>query len=334
MTITARHQRLLAMTLMLAVAATSWATGIREASRHASEAVNLRVATLRGPTGMGMVQLMEQGPAIAKGVTASYEIVGTPEVMVSRILGGDVDFASLPVNLAAKLYNSGVAYKLAAVNVLGVLYLVSDQTDVHSVRDLKGKTVYLTGKGANPDFLLRYVLSRNGLEPGKDVTLDFRYDQVELSSLMIAGRVHLALLPEPFVTQVVEKNPRDKVVLRFEDAWKAALGRDVPLPQGCIVVRAKTELAHPQAVREFLDAYHKSVEWVNSDHIQAGTLIAKYKMGLGAKAAASAIPRMSLVYQPANQARSSVEEFLSVLLHFAPQSIDGRLPDSGFYLGQ
>ena len=326
--------RVSAASLLLAVAACGvlWASGARESAGVVADTVHLRVATLRGPTGMGMVPLLEEGPSVAPGVSVSYEVVGTPEVMVSRILSGDVDFASLPLNLAAKLYNSGVRYQLAAVNVLGVLYLVSDESSVHTLQDLKGKRVYLTGKGANPDFLLRYVLTRAGLTPDKDVQLDFQYDQVELSSLMVAGRLHLALLPEPFVTQVVEKNPNDKVVMRFADAWREALGKDISLAQGCLVVNAKSAQEHPQAVKAFLAAYKRSVAWVNANHEQAGVLIQKHGMGLNAAAAASAISRMSLVYQPATDARVAVEQFLSVLLRFAPQSIGGKLPDSGFYL--
>jgi NitT/TauT family transport system substrate-binding protein len=120
--------------------------------------------------------------------------------------------------------------------------------------------------------------------------------------------------------------------MRFEDAWKKALGRDVPLAQGCIVVKKKTLEEHPEAVAAFLSAYKGSIAWVNENHGQAGVLIAKHKMGLDAEAAARAIPRMSLVYEPAQKARPSVEEFLNVLLKFSPASIGGRLPDSGFYL--
>ncbi|WP_455382109.1 ABC transporter substrate-binding protein, partial [Salinispira pacifica] len=193
-----------AAAVLALVASIGFAEGVREASPAGQRPavaekspVTLRVATLRGPTGMGMIRLLDGPAQIEEGVSASYEVVGTPELMVSRILSGEVDVASLPLNLAAKLYNSGVDYRLAAVNVLGVLYLVSDGEEVSSLDDLAGKTVYLTGKGANPDILFRYILTENGLKPDKDVMLNFNYDQVELSSMMIAGRVKLALLPEP-----------------------------------------------------------------------------------------------------------------------------------------
>ncbi len=334
----------LALTAVLLLSVSSvaglFASGAKEAAQRGSPAasggaagaVTLRVATLRGPTGMGMIRLLDRAPEVAAGVRADYEVVGTPELMVSRILSGAVDVASLPLNIAAKLYNSGVAFKLAAVNVLGVLYLVSDGTAVSGLQDLKGRTVYLTGKGANPDILFRYVLTRNGLEPDSDVILNFDYDQVELSSMMIAGRVKLALLPEPFVTQVLEKAPGAKVVLRFEDAWRKTVGGDTPLAQGCLVVRAQTAVDHPKAVDAFLSAYHDSVDWVNAHPADAGVLIEKHGMGLKAAAAADAVPRMSLVYQPASSARPAVEAFLKVLLQFSPNSIGGKLPDDGFYL--
>lgn len=327
--------------VLMLPAAGLFASGAREAAQQGTgtgpgggtpAALTLQVATLRGPTGMGMIRLIDRAPEVSAGVRADYEVVGTPELMVSRILSGAVDVASLPLNIAAKLYNSGVSYKLAAVNVLGVLYLVSDGTAVPDLQDLKGKTVYLTGKGANPDILFRYLLTRNGLRPDTDVVLNFDYDQVELSSMMIAGRVKLALLPEPFVTQVLEKDPKAKVVLRFEDAWRKTVGGDTPLAQGCLVVRAQTAAEHPKAVDAFLSAYRESVSWVNADPSEAGVLIEKHGMGLKAAAAADAVPRMSLVYQPASSARAAVEAFLKVLLQFSPSSIGGKLPGDGFYL--
>ncbi|HUX11967.1 MAG TPA: MqnA/MqnD/SBP family protein [Spirochaetia bacterium] len=329
-------------TLFLLVGASLFAAGAREAvsnknntpSPAGAEAVNLRVATLRGPTGMGMIRLIDQAPRVTDGVSATYELIGTPELMVSRILSGEVDIASLPLNIAAKLYNSGVEYQLAAVNVLGVLYLVSDGVPVEKLSDLKGKTVYLTGKGANPDILMRYVLSENGLRPDRDVELNFNYDQVELASMMVAGRVKLALLPEPFVTQVLERNPNARVALRFEDVWKKTVGGTTPLAQGCLVVSRRAAQNHPRAVAAFLSRYRDSVDWVNADPKAAGILIEKHGMGLKASAAADAVPRMSLVYEPAEKAREAVAAFLGVLLKFSPASIGGKLPDSGFYLQQ
>ncbi len=332
----------LAAVLCLLPSVSLFGAGAREAVSNRNnkpgtavgQEVTLRVATLRGPTGMGMIRLIDQAPRVTDDLSAHYEVVGTPELMVSRILSGEVDVASLPLNIAAKLYNSGVEYELAAVNVLGVLYLVSNGTTVESLEDLKGKTVYLTGKGANPDILMRYVLSENGLSPDTDVELNFNFDQVELASMMIAGRVKLALLPEPFVTQVLEKNPNARVALRFEELWKKTVGGTTPLAQGCLVVRRRAVQDHPLAITAFLARYRDSVDWVNSDPKDAGILIEKHGMGLKAAAAADAVPRMSLVYEPAEAARSAVEAFLRVLLKFSPASIGGKLPDSGFYLKQ
>lgn len=294
--------------------------------------VVLRVATLRGPTGAGMARLMTSGTVIAPGVDATYEIVGTPDLMVARVLSGQVDLASLPVNLAAKLYNSGVPYRMAALNVLGVLYLVSTGPDVQSIQDLRGKTIYCIGKGSTPEYVVRYLLASAGLVPDKDVFLDFHYEQVELAQLVAAKKVALAVLPEPFVSLAEAAQPAAHVVVDINRAWANFVPGDVPLALGCLIASDQIVRRSPAALSAFLDAYRRSVEWENANPTPAAAVIGSADLGIPAAVAERAIPRMSMIYRDASSARTAVESFLSVLLKYAPESIGGHLPDAAFYL--
>lgn len=327
----------LALGLFFAFPQSGCATGIHEPDRASTQsqradAAALRVVTLRGPTGAGMARLIDAAPMVADGVTATYEVAGSPDVAVARVLSGQADLASVPLNVAAKLYNSGVPYRMAAVNVLGVLYVVSTGPAVSTLDDLRGRTVFSVGKGATPEYVLRYLLSAAGLEPDRDLTLDFRYEQVELASLLVSGNVDLAVLPEPFVSQVLARRPDARIVLDLNRVWARTVAENVPLAQGCLIVREQVWREHPAAVRAFLDAYRNTVQWENANPDAAAIEIGNADLGIAPGIAKAAIPRLSLVFEPAASAKPSVESFLSVLLKYAPESIGGHLPDSGFYL--
>ena len=143
----------------------------------------IQVGALTGPTAMGMVRLLEDGKD-----TYEPTILGAADELVPLILQGQVDIASVPANLAATLYNKtqgGIT--VLAVNVLGVLYIGEYNTEnLQSLADLKGQTIYATGKGSTPEYFLRYVLSQNGIDPDKDVTVEWKSEPSEVVALLNA----------------------------------------------------------------------------------------------------------------------------------------------------
>jgi NitT/TauT family transport system substrate-binding protein len=290
------------------------------------------VEMLRGPTGMGAIQLIDEEPDFA-GVDVSYRISGSPQNTVARVLNGEVDIAALPSNVAAKVYNGGAPYQLAAINTLGVLYLVSRDDEVAGWADLQGREIGNIGRGANPDFIFRYLLQQNGLDPEEDVSLRF-YNHTELAQLLIAGRQDVAVLPEPFVTRVVSAAPDAEVVLNMQAEWQAVKGRDAEIGMGALVVKRELVESNPEFVRAFLRAYRDSVNFVNGEPSAAGELIEEHQMGFTAESAAAAVPRANIVFRPAPEAREAFEEYLEVLRGFDPTAVGGALPDDEFYLTQ
>lgn len=290
------------------------------------------VEMLRGPTGMGAIQLIDEEPDFA-GVDVSYRISGSPQNTVARVLNGEVDIAALPSNVAAKVYNGGAPYQLAAINTLGVLYLVSRDDEVAGWADLQGREIGNIGRGANPDFIFRYLLQQNGLDPEEDVSLRF-YNHTELAQLLIAGRQDVAVLPEPFVTRVVNAAPDAEVVLNMQAEWQAVKGGDAEIGMGALVVKRELVESNPEFVRAFLRAYRDSVNFVNGEPSAAGELIEEHQMGFTAESAAAAVPRANIVFRPAPEAREAFEEYLEVLRGFDPTAVGGALPDDEFYLTQ
>lgn len=293
--------------------------------------ITVNVAALRGPTALSMVRMMEEKPLLGEGVTVEYRIVESPDILTSKLVSQEIDIAALPTNLAASLYNKGVPYKLAAMSSWGVLYIVTNGETVKGWEDLKGKTVYVVGKGTTPDIVFRYLLAKNGLNPDTDVQLDYTLDQVQAAQSLIAGRITLAVLPEPWVTQALKGSNTCEVVFDLQKEWKKVVGNGVALAQTCLVVKKDLVEKRPDVVTAFLSAYKDSIDWANQNPAQAGQLAEKLGVGMKAPVAEAAIPRCNLRYEDAKTSKPSVDAFLKVLYDFSPQSIGGKLPDNDFY---
>ncbi|NBB91491.1 MAG: ABC transporter substrate-binding protein [Spirochaetes bacterium] len=324
---------LLILAISLATATTVAAAGQGEAplTEESAAPIDVAVEVLKGPTGMGMIRLMDEEPSFGDSVSVDYAVSGAPDVLVSKVLSGEVDIAALPSNVAAKLYNSGVPYQLAAVNTLGVLYLVSNDAEVGSFSELRGARIDTSARGANPDIILRHLLSEHEIDPEEDVELRY-YNHTELAQLVISGRSDLAVLPEPFVTRVIGASETARVEIDLQEVWRDLKGEDEFIAMGVLVVKNSLVEERPEFVEEFLEGYEASIDWVNANPRAAGRLIERNELGFTAASAAEAIPRASIRYIGAAEARQRLEAYFSVLLDFDPASIGGALPDDGFYL--
>ncbi|MDF2927379.1 MAG: putative lipoprotein [Paenibacillaceae bacterium] len=292
----------------------------------------LKVGALKGPTGMGMAQLMEQNANGAASADYEFTLLDSPDDMTAKIINGDLDAAAIPTNLALTLYNKTEgAIQLAAVNTLGVLYVLEKGNTITSIADLKGKTVYTSGKGATPDFAFRYILKQNGLDPEKDVVLDYKLQQAELAAAAASGDAPIALLPQPHVTTAMLKNPELRIALDVTKEWEKAAGSANQLAMGTLVVQKKTVAAQPDAIKAFLAEYKTSAEFVNKDSAKASELIAKYAILPSAAVALKAIPFSNITYIEAQDAKPMLNQFYKVLFDFEPKSVGGKLADEGFY---
>lgn len=287
----------------------------------------IRAATLAGNVGLAMVRIMDQ-PAKNKYPT-SFEVFKTPDLAVGKLISGDVDIAGLPTTTAALLYNKGVPIQVAAIIGWGVMYVVSGDASIKKWTDLKGQEIYVSAKGAVSDILLQYLLRKNGLDPEKDVRIQYIASAVEIAQMVAAGKTPVAVLPEPWVTEVLEKNPNLKVVLDFQKEWKRIEKQGLTYPQSCIVVRRKFALEHPEALQWFLRELNRSIAWVNRNPKAAGILADKY-VQIAPAAVEKGLKRTNLRYNDAYKVRAEINGFLQKMMESAPESVGGKLPDGGF----
>ncbi|EJO5346545.1 ABC transporter substrate-binding protein [Clostridium botulinum] len=286
----------------------------------------IKIATLKGPTGMGMVKLMEENKD-------AYDIslFDSPDQIVSKVVNGEIDAAAVPSNLASVLYNKTKGkVQLVGVNTLGVLYIVENGDTIKSIKDLKGETIYATGKGATPEFVLKYILKKNGLDPDKDVKIEYKAQHNDLATLVASKKVKIAMLPEPFVTTSKIKNKDLKVQLDLTKEWEKASGEG-KLTMGSLIFKKDFIDKREKDVEDFLNDYKKSVEFVNNNKKEASKLIEKNGILPKAKIAETAIAKCNIVFIDSKDSKDSLEKFYNILKENDPKSIGGKLPDENFY---
>lgn len=293
----------------------------------------VRVGALSGPTAMGMVKLMEDNEA---GTTANaYEfadLATEASALVTPIAQGELDIAAVPSNLASTLYsktNGGV--EVLAVNALGVLNLVSKGDDsVAGMQDLAGHKLYATGQSAVPEYVIRYILNANGIDPDKDVEIQWCADTTEALSYLKESDEALAVLPQPFATAAVAQVEGLSIVEDLNDAW-AKLDTGCEITTGVLVVRKDFAEANPEAVETFLSEYAASVAYTESNVSDCAALIEKYGIIAKAAIAEKALPKCHIVCLTGDEMKTALSGFLQVLYDQDPKAVGGALPGDDFY---
>ena len=291
----------------------------------------VRIAGLKGPTTMGLVNLLDMERSGKASQHYDLQLYGAADEIVPKLIKGELDMAAIPANLAATLYqktNGGI--QVMAVNTLGVLYVVEKGDSVHSFADLKGRTILSTGKGTTPEYVLRYLLTKNGIDPDKDVKIEYYSEASEVTAQMAATKKDaIAVLPQPYVTAAQMKDSDLRVVLDLTKEWNKVC--DTQLITGVTVVRTAYAEDHPEEVINFLKDYQKSVEAANNDI--DGTAALCEKAGVVAKAAIAkkALPKCNIVYRIGDEMKADVNAYLQVLYDASPAAVGGKLPDGNFY---
>ena len=303
-----------------------------------SEPVDVNVTALKGPTAMGMVQMMDDADN-GKIDSENYQftIAASIDEVTPSISQGETDIAAVPANVSSVLYNKlegGV--QVLAINTLGVLYIVENGDTVQSVADLRGKTIYASGKGATPEYALNYILQENGIDPASDVTIEWKSEHSECVAALAQDPSGIAMLPQPFVTTAQAQNPDLRVALDLTEEWdKIQENAENPsaLLTGVVIVRTEFAKEHPEAVSDFMERYKSSVEFVNENVDEAAQLVGNYDI-VPAEVAKKASPACNIVCITGDEMQEKLSGYLAVLNEQNPEAIGGQLPDDDFYYTQ
>ena len=312
-------------------AATEEPTAVPEAE---APVTTFRIAGLKGPTTIGMVKLMSDAEAGETHQGYQVTMYGAADEVVPLLVKGDIDLAAIPANLAANLYNQTEGkVQVAAINTLGVLYVVTTGDNVKSVEDLKGKTIYSTGKGTTPEYVLNYILKKNGIDPEKDLTVEYKSEATEVAAaLQAAGEGAIAVLPQPYVTAAQSQIEGLNVVLNLTEEWNK-VSTDSDLVTGVLVARTEFIEQNEAAFEEFLKDYQSSIEWVNSNTADAAELVANYGIVAKAPLAQKALPACNITYVDGAEMKAKLSGYLQVLFDQNPKAVGGAMPGDDFYYG-
>lgn len=323
-------KKIIALALVAVLALSFAACGKEEKTTLDRE---LKVYTLMGPTGIGMSKLINDSKNAPDSLKLKYDfnIASAPDQISAEVIKGNYDIAAVPVNLASVLYKkTGGELYVAGVNTLGVLYILENGNTINSVADLKGKTLYATGKGSNPEYVLNYILTKNGIDPEKDITIEYVAEHSELATKMSAGDVVLGMLPEPNVTAAMVGNKDIRIALDLTAEWKKVA--DADMVQGCIIINKKFADENPGVVKEFLTEYAASVDFVNKNIDDAAAMCEAAGIIPKAAVAKKAIPNCNIVMIKGDDMKNMVRGMLDVLFNANPASVGGEMPADSFYL--
>ena len=287
------------------------------------------IATLKGPSAMGMIRFIDSLNHV-ENAGIEVEIVNEPIQVRKMMLDKKADFAVLPTTMAAITYNKGLEYKLIAIPVWGTLFLFGNDSTITRWEDLRHKKVHVMARGMTPDVLFQYLLKKNGIDPQKDITLDYSFPtHIDLANAVAAGRAELGVISEPLVSLVIQKNKQVRAVFDLNREWEKIQGS--PIAQTALLVKKDIIEKNPRLVEEVLEAYEASSLWVHENPDSAAVLIANYGILPNARVALQAIPGSGLHFVRARNIRSQISDYLNVFYNMNPRIIGEKMPDETFY---
>lgn len=308
-----------------APAASSAASSVQE-----TPTVKVNTMVLSGPTGVGAARMMADNAALGQDAPYTFTVAAGNDEVTPALISGEADIACVATNLAGTLYNKDAGVQVLAVNTLGVLYILEKGDTVTDAASLAGKTIYATGQGANPEYILNYVLTQNGLDPAADVDIQWMTPQ-EITAKMTQSADGVCMLPVPAATALLLKDSGVRQALDLTAEWDAVA--DQSLVMGCVVARTAFIQEHPEAVEAFLAEYEQSVSYMKdpANLDDAAELVAQFGITPNAAVAKAAIAQCNLTYLAGEPMRDAIQGYFEILFQANPASIGGSMPDDEFY---
>jgi NitT/TauT family transport system substrate-binding protein len=318
----------LLIVIMLLSSCSAWENAYEQAGSS-----SFKVASIKDPSALSFIKAMkpEIKPMVRLGDTVQYTFEDDEDVLYTRLLEGEFDIADVPMEMAAKLYNNGAGYQLAAVNTGGYLYLLTNDKTTTNFSDLIGKTVKVVGEHSASDVVLRYLLLQNGINLSKDVTLEYAENKEELIKDAAEDDANYLVLPEPWASNLLSKNIGYNIAINIQDEWARVHGTVTLLPQTCLIVKKEIASQKAEAWKLFLEDYMDSIKWINSNQAKTVESLDNCEVGIPTELAQEVIPRSNLEYFDVSSTRLAVDKYLNTFFELSPESIGGKLPNADFY---
>ncbi len=334
-------RKLLSITLILCIFATMLvackkenegeATDNKGASNNEATSININIGCMKGPTGIGMIKLLNDSDEGISANNYNYTIAGTADEISTALVKGELDVAAVPCNLASVLYNKTEGEVVTvAINTLGVLYIVEAGESVNEVADLKGKTIYSTGQGTTPEYTLRYLLTEAGINPDNDVNIQYKSEAAEVLAALTLDTEAVAMLPQPYTTVALNSNESMRIALDVTAEWEK-LPSDSTVVTGVLVARKSFIEANEEGFAKFLEEYKASTEYANSNVEETAALLEKFDI-FKAAIAKKAIPYCNVTFIDGTEMKEKAMAYLQVIFDQNANAVGGKLEEGMFYI--
>lgn len=300
------------------------------ACKDSKENKKIQVIIPNGVPLISISKLYREKPIFKNDINPNYTFINSSELLVAKLVSEEADISIIPSNLALKLYNKGLGYKFVAPSIWGVLYIVSDE-DINSWSELKGKKIFLIGRGLTPDILTRKLLQINGIDPDKDVDLVYVNSSVELAQFFIAEKSSVSLMAEPMLSKVLFEKKSTKVIFDLQKEWEKISTSKKSYPQAGLIIKNDLIKNNPEFVKEFIEKYKESTDWVNQNPKLAAKYCTEINSALNSNFLSKAIKGCNIKFSDKDSSYQELENYFEVLYNFSPKTIGGKLPDDNFY---
>lgn len=289
---------------------------------------NITVGVLNGPSCIPAAYLMEKSPEF------NYEKFADPQALLPKLLKREIDVGFLPLNIAAKVYNSsGKKITCLAVTGNGNLSIITKDKKLHKFSQLKGKTVYVAGRGATPEYIFKYLISQNEMNlSGNDaVNIEYSIPTANLAASLISDKIEYALVPEPFSTIALLKDNNVREAINIQSEYEDVMSKGSVYPLTVLVCNSDIVKKNPEKIEAFLEKYKNAFEWTIKNPSISARYCEKHQLGLSASVVEKAIPKSNFTFKTASKARTECETLLTIFMEYDSKSIGEALPDSDFY---
>ncbi len=286
------------------------------------------------PLAMPMAYIIENDLLKDYAEKTELAIWTNPDQLRAQMSGGSADFVSLPSNTASIFYNKGVKLKLLKVSIWKVFYIVSEDTSVSSIEDLRGKTIYVPFRGDQPDLVFQTIFTKAGIDPSRDITIQYVQSPQDIVMNLMGDKAEYGMMIEPVATVAqikgAQKGKKIARVIDVQKEWGRLLNLEERLPNAGVAAMPGI-LEHPEVVDAFAKIYDEAVKWSVENPKEAGLLAAKYVEGVPAPAFTKAMEFTTFESISSGEVKDEIETMFSEFMHLNPASVGGKLPDENFY---
>ncbi len=304
----------------------------KEDTKSVEEIKEINFTVPDGLPAISVAKMIKEKPEIDKDHNLDYSIEQSSDTLATSIMKGEPDIAIVPSNLAATVYNKNKEYKIAGTVGWGSFYIGSSDPEVTSVDGLKGKEVYNIGKGLTPDIIAKSILKDKGFDVDNGINFSYVDGVTELAPVILSGKAQYAVIPEPALSTVQDKNENFKIIMNLNDEWKALNHSEYGYPQATIIVKSELAEGDNEFLSKVLDKVEESCSWIYEDKETLGEYCEEIGVSAKKPVIISAVDRCNIKYVGIKNCYNEYEIYFDKLNQFDPKTIGGNIPDDEIFM--